>query len=137
MSRSSSNGISRLALIAALVAFGAFGLAAVLLLTDSDAATQRLGLLFALFGSIVAALISALRADKAATQTDQTSQIASALDGMFDARVSEAMRRVIHENPATRDVLQEQAHAKRDTAVSEALREQVRVRDDADREPEP
>jgi hypothetical protein len=102
-----SNGMSRLAIISALVAFGAFGLAAVMFVSG-DASVERLGLLFALFGTIVAALIAALRADQAAKQTDVTSSIAKALDGMFDARVREAMRGVIHENPATRDVLKEQ-----------------------------
>lgn len=56
---------SGLAIIGALVAFGAFGLAAVLFI-GGNASTERLGLLFAMFGTIVAALIGALRADQGA-----------------------------------------------------------------------
>jgi hypothetical protein len=90
-------GYSRLAIIGALVVFGAFGLAAVLLISDTGAATERLGLLFALFGTIVAALIGALRADQAATSTGAASNIAQALNGNFDARVRNAARVVAAE----------------------------------------
>jgi hypothetical protein len=83
---------SRLAIVGALVAFGAFALAAGLFVSDTSAATERLGLLFGMFGTIVAALISALRSDAAAVSTSATSNIATALDGAFDARVRNANR---------------------------------------------
>jgi hypothetical protein len=56
---------SVLVIVGALVAFGAFATAAVLFI-NGDGATERLGLLFAMFGTIVAALIAALRSDHAA-----------------------------------------------------------------------
>jgi hypothetical protein len=87
-------GYSRLAIIGALVVFGAFGLAAVLFMSETGPATERLGLLFALFGTIVAALIGALRADQAATSTNASSNIATALNGSFDGRVRNAVRAV-------------------------------------------
>jgi len=92
-------GYSRLAIIGALVTFGAFGLAAVLFMSETGPATERLGLLFALFGTIVAALISALRSDQAATSTNASSNIATALNGNFDARVRNAAR-VVAAEPA-------------------------------------
>ena len=88
---------SRLAIIGALVTFGAFGLAAVLFMSETGPTTERLGLLFALFGTIVAALIGALRADQAATSTGAASNIAQALNGNFDARVRNAARVVAAE----------------------------------------
>jgi hypothetical protein len=72
-------------IVAALVAFGAFATAAVLFVAG-DAATERLGLLFALFGTIVAALIAALRSDHAATQTN------GGLDRRIEDAVTAAMR---------------------------------------------
>ena len=90
-------GYSRLAIIGALVVFGAFGLAAVLFMSETGPATERLGLLFALFGTIVAALIGALRADQAANSTGVASNIAQALNGNFDARVRNAARVVAAE----------------------------------------
>lgn len=96
-----TTGYSRLAIIGALVVFGAFGLAAVLFMSETGPATERLGLLFALFGTIVAALIGALRADQAATSTSASSDIATALNGNFDARVRNAARVVAAEPAAT------------------------------------
>lgn len=86
-----STGYSRMAIVAALVAFGAFALAAVLFISG-EAAAERLGLLFGLFGTIVVALIGALRADAAAKSTDVASSIGTALNGSFDARVRNANR---------------------------------------------
>jgi hypothetical protein len=90
-------GYSRIAIIGALVVFGAFGLAATLFIADTSASGERLGLLFALFGTIVAALIGALRADQAASSTGASSNIAQALNGNFDARVRNAARAVAAE----------------------------------------
>jgi hypothetical protein len=91
------NGVSRFAIVGALVSIAAFGTAAVLFMATNDAATQRLAMLFALFGSIVAGLIGALRSDAAARATDSTSNIAAALDGAFDQRVRNAVRTVATE----------------------------------------
>ena len=93
--------LSRVAIIGSLVSIGAFALAAVLFVADTGAATERLGLVFALFGTIVAGLLSALRSDAAATSTNSTSAIANALNGAFDARVRNAIRTVTAEPPAT------------------------------------
>jgi hypothetical protein len=94
------NGYSRLAIIGALVAVAAFGTGAVLFLAGDDA-IQRLGILFALFGTIVAGLLSTLRADSAATQTSITSNIANGLNGAFDQRVRNAVRMVVAEPART------------------------------------
>jgi hypothetical protein len=94
-------GISRVAIIGSLVSISAFALAAVLFVANTGAATERLGLLFALFGTIVAGLLSALRSDAAATSTNATSNIATALNGAFDTRVRNAMRIINTESPAT------------------------------------
>lgn len=59
-------------IVGALVAFGAFALAAVLLVSNGPDSSQRLAELFALFGGIVTALIGALRADMAATRAATT-----------------------------------------------------------------
>jgi hypothetical protein len=83
------------------VSIGAFALAAVLFVADTGAATERLGLVFALFGTIVAGLLSALRSDAAATSTNSSSAIASALNGQFDSRVRNAIRTVNSEPTAT------------------------------------
>ena len=92
---------SRIAIIAALVSISAFALAAVLFVVDSSASAERLGLLFALFGTIVAGLLAALRSDAAAMATNTSSSIAIALNGAFDARVRNAMRVVNTEPTAT------------------------------------
>src|ERR1035437_10830984 len=92
---------SRIAIIGALVSISAFALAAVLFVVDSGAATERLGLLFALFGTIVAGLLAALRSDAAAVSTNTSSNIATALNGAFDARVRNAIRMVNTEPTAT------------------------------------
>ena len=92
---------SPLAIIAALVSLSAFALAAVLFVAVSGAAAERLGLLFALFGTIVAGLLAALRADAAAVSTNASSNIATALNGAFDARVRNAMRTVSSEPVST------------------------------------
>lgn len=67
---------SKSAVIAALVAIAAFSTAAVLFVAG-DAALQRLGLLFAVFGLMIPGLVGALRSDQAATQTN----------GGLDARI--------------------------------------------------
>jgi len=95
------NGYSRFAIIGALVSLAAFGTAAVLFVANNDASTQRLAMLFALFGTIVAGLISALRADAAAKSTGATSNIAASLNGAFDQRVRNAVRTVVAEPAET------------------------------------
>lgn len=92
---------SRVAIIGALVSLSAFALAAVLFIAESNAATERLGLFFALMGTIVAALIGALRADAAAVSTNPSSTIATALNGAFDQRVRNAVRAVTAEAAPT------------------------------------
>jgi hypothetical protein len=94
-------GYSRLAIIGALVSLSAFALAAVLYVADSSATSERLGLLFALFGTIVAGLLAALRSDAAATSTNASSNIAAALNGAFDSRVRNAIRTVSSEPSTT------------------------------------
>lgn len=70
-----------LALTAALVGMVAFALAGLLLIQGNDA-MQRVGLFFALIGTIVPALIALLRADQAKTQSDGTlSAVARVAEG--------------------------------------------------------
>jgi hypothetical protein len=111
------NGYSRVAIIGALVSLSAFALAAVLFVADTSAATQRLAMLFALLGTIVAGLISALRSDAAANSTNATSSIAQALNGGFDGRVRHAIRQVRDETGSTAMA----ARAAADAATAAAL----------------
>jgi hypothetical protein len=95
-------GLSRVAIIGSLVSISAFALAAVIFVAETgSASTERLGLLFALFGAVVAGLLAALRSDAAAVSTNSSSAIANALNGAFDARVRNAMRTVNTEPAAT------------------------------------
>jgi len=114
------NGYSRIAIVGALVSLSAFGLAAVIFVADTSAAAQRLAMLFALLGTVVAGLISTLRADAAARSTDATSSIAQALNGAFDARVRHAAREVRDEQiaPETRAVANRAAD---DASIAAAL----------------
>jgi hypothetical protein len=90
------NGYSRLALVGALIATLLFGLAAVLFVQGGDAST-RLALLFGLLGIALPSIIGLLKADAAATATDKTSSIATALDGTLDPRLRNAARLVAAE----------------------------------------
>ena len=81
-----SAGFSSLAIIAALVGLVAFGLAGVLFV-QGDAATERLGLLFALIGTVTTALVALLRADQAKTQTDGTLTAVTAQAEAFRQRL--------------------------------------------------
>lgn len=56
-----------LGVVAALVMFAT---AAVILTTDTDAGTARLGLLFALIGTVIPVLLASVKSDQAATQTN-------------------------------------------------------------------
>ncbi len=78
-----NTNFSNVAIIAALLAFGALALAGVLLVSPGDEATQRLGLLFGVIGTAVAALVALLRADQAAKNTN----------GSLDARIESAVFR--------------------------------------------
>lgn len=82
---------SGLAIIGALVALVAFALAAVLFIAEGSAATERLGLFFALLGTVVAGLIATLRADQAATQTN----------GKLDSRIAEAVAAALESRRST------------------------------------
>jgi len=95
------NGYSRLAIIGGLISIAAFATAGVMFVTSGDESIQRLGLLFALFGAIVTGLISALRSDQSASNTDKTSGIATALDGALELRVRNAVRDVRNEDPTS------------------------------------
>ena len=86
-----TNGYSRLALIGGLVAILAFATAAVLFVSGTDS-LQRLALLFGLFGIAVPSVIGLLKSDESAQSTNATSNIATALNGAFDARVRNAVR---------------------------------------------
>lgn len=85
--------LSGLALVGALVSIAALGTAAILFLQTNNESLQRLALLFGLFGVMIPSIIGLLKADVAATQTDETSHIARALDGQFDERVQVAAQR--------------------------------------------
>lgn len=86
-------GLSRVALIGALVAVLSLATAAVLFIGSDDSAMQRLALLFGLFGIALPGIVSLIKADQAAAQTDVTSNIARSLNGQFDARVQTAAQR--------------------------------------------
>lgn len=86
-------GYSGLALVGALVAIAAFGTAAVLFVASGDESIQRLGLLFALFGVMVPAIISVLKTDRTEAQTVSVGNIAKALNGQFEERVEGAVQR--------------------------------------------
>jgi hypothetical protein len=73
--------LSRLAVLGVLVVIVAFAFAAILLVSDTDSGTQRLGLFLALVGTVVAGLLTVLRSDQAATQTN----------GKLDARIHAAV----------------------------------------------
>jgi hypothetical protein len=83
--------VSRLAIVGALVVLVLFGLAAILFVADGTAATERLGLFFALIGTVVAGLLASLRADQAANQTN----------GSLDGRVKDAVSAALAERRST------------------------------------
>jgi hypothetical protein len=109
--------MSRIVLVAALVAISAMGVAAALLLTG-DAALERLGIVIAFLGTIVAILGTALRADAAAISTDKTSSIAQALNGGFEARVRHANRETAAETGTRQDANRAEADARTAAALS-------------------
>lgn len=65
--------------ITALVAFGVMATGAVLLIGNSSQATEHLGLLFALFGTMIPSLVALLHAAKASSNTN------GALDDRMEA----------------------------------------------------
>jgi hypothetical protein len=73
--------LSRLTIVGGVLGITFIGLAAVLFVSPGGEATQRLGLLFALLGTAMAALVGALRSDQAA----------SGLNGGLDARIQAAV----------------------------------------------
>lgn len=75
--------VSTAALIGGLLAFGLLALAGVLLISSGEESTYRLGLFFGVIGTGVAALVAALKADQAATQTN----------GQLDKRIQAAVHR--------------------------------------------
>lgn len=88
--------ITPAAAIAAAIAVATLALAAVLFIAPGPESTQRLGLFFAVVGTIVTALVTLLRADQAASQTN----------GKLDARIQAAVHRAnnarrIGDPPAT------------------------------------
>jgi hypothetical protein len=76
--------------IGAIVAVALLATAAALFIAG-DTSLQRLGLLFALLGTATTGLLASLRSDHAAQQTSVTSDIATALNGDFEARVAAAV----------------------------------------------
>jgi hypothetical protein len=113
------NRYSTLALIGALVAIAAFATGAVLFISDTDETTQRLGILFALFGAIVTGIISALKSDAAAKSTDSVSAIAQALNGGFEARVRNANRDTAAETGSRQDINRAEADAETSRRLTE------------------
>ncbi len=101
---------SRVAVLTAIVAVVGFAVAAVLFVSG-NAATERLGLLFALLGTVIPALVAALRSDQAAASTNTTSSIAQALNGGFEARVRHSIRAVANETGTKADAIQAAADA--------------------------
>lgn len=67
--------------VAAMVAVGCIALAAVLFVDASSDAMERLGLLFAMLGTMIAALAAALKSDIAAGR----------LNGSLDKRIHDAV----------------------------------------------
>jgi hypothetical protein len=104
-------------IVGGLTAMIAFALAAVLFI-QGDAAQERIGLFLALVGTVVAALISALRSDQAATSTNNVSSIAQALNGGFEARVRHATREVVAETGTPADHVRAANDAKTSAALS-------------------
>lgn len=70
-------------LVAGLAVFGAFALAAVVIVQPGPESTQRLALLFGVLGTGVAALVAALKAGEAASNTN----------GKLDARIEAGVLR--------------------------------------------
>lgn len=73
--------MSVLAILGALIAFGLFSLAAVLLIGPGPESATRLGLFFGLSGLVITTLVGMLRADQSAKQTN----------GMLDERIKAAV----------------------------------------------
>jgi hypothetical protein len=73
--------ISNVAIVGALVAIVLMATAAVMF-TTGDQALERLGILVAVIASVVPGLISSLRSDQAASQTN----------GTLDQRISDAVQ---------------------------------------------
>jgi hypothetical protein len=76
---------SKLAGIAALVALSLIGLAAVLFVSEGSESTQRLAMLFGIIGTGVASLVSLIRSDQSASQTN----------GSLDARIQAGVHRAM------------------------------------------
>ena len=80
--------LTPLALYGTLAVLVAFALMGVLLVAPGSEATYRLGLLFGVIGTAVAALVAMIRADQSASQTN----------GKLDARIQHS----VHEALAAR-----------------------------------
>lgn len=83
--------LSNLAIVGGLTVFGFLALAAVLLITPGPESTQRLGLIFGVIGTVIAALIGMVRADQGRTQTN----------GSLDERIANGVAKVLAERAAT------------------------------------
>ncbi len=84
-------GLSTLAIVGALVAIAGLATAAVLW-TTGDQALERLGILVAVFASIIPGLISVLRSDQAAASSHQA---AEQTNGTLDARIQAAVQAAV------------------------------------------
>ena len=114
---STTPNASRIVIVGAIVALVGFAVAAILFLNGS-AADSRIGLLFALIGPTILALLSLLKSDQAATSTNAVSSIAQALNGGFEARVRHATRMVAAETGTKADAMRASADAVTSAALS-------------------
>ena len=90
--------VTPLAAYAALIVFGLFALAGVLLVQPGPESSARLALLFGVIGTVVAALVAVLRSDQAATSS---AQAASQTNGSLDARIEEGVHRALNARAAS------------------------------------
>lgn len=98
--RPAATPVSGLVLAAALVAVAALATAAVLFVSG-DGSLERLGLLLALLGSVIAGLLGMVRADQAAAQTSSTSALVGRLNGDLDVRIINAVRDAMADRRST------------------------------------
>lgn len=114
--------LTALAIVGALVAISLAATAAVMFTTGNQA-LERLGILVAVFASIIPGLISALRADAAAVSS---AQAAESTNGSLEARMRRAVQDAVGARRATdRVVVTRATDPTRDTSAVELPRELV------------
>lgn len=95
---------STVVIVAALIAFAALATGAIMFISG-DQAMEKIGVLFALFGTIIPTLVAALRSDQAASRADRTVQ---QTNGNLDSRIANAVAAALQARRATDHVLIDQ-----------------------------